>query len=50
MSAGLIGFIALVYAAVAIDQAALKGNAGWALMYAAYAVGNIGAIMALPKA
>jgi hypothetical protein len=41
MSRPLIIIVGLIYAFVAAEQGA-RGNAGMAIMYAAYSVGNIG--------
>lgn len=48
MSAWLVGLVALIYVAVAIDYAR-RGEWGFALTWAAYAVANIGLILASPN-
>jgi hypothetical protein len=44
MSTWLIGFIGVVYFAVAIDQFS-KGGVGTGIMFLGYALGNVGLIM-----
>ena len=44
----LLGVVALIYAAVAADYW-LKGNAGMALAFLAYALANVGFIIASLK-
>jgi hypothetical protein len=48
VSAWLLALVAIIYLAVAIDQNH-QGNTGFALMYFAYALANIGAILAVVR-
>ena len=44
MSAALIGFVGLIYAAIAVSEL-YSGNHGLALVFASYAMANVGLIM-----
>ena len=44
MSAALIGFVGVIYLAIAVSEL-VAGNHGLALVFASYALANVGLIM-----